>query len=230
MKITLGKQLGGGFAVILFLMMISSALSYRKSLEIKEINESFILPSLQAVNQLKDDLDYSAGKARQTILAATEPVRKEQARKKFDGAWDRMDKTVAKIDGLSPRWTVQQNKETLTQIKQALPKIHDAQQATIETASSGSFNAVIHAGNDYADEVTPVVDETIKMSGEISDNFEKRLTAQREGLNSANDSMVWTMGVATLVALGIGIFLASFLSRKISLGTAAVLRLAESVT
>ena len=60
MKFTLGKKLLLGFGTILVLMIVSSGLSYRKSSEIKEI-EYFILssriPSIQAVNQLKDDLD-----------------------------------------------------------------------------------------------------------------------------------------------------------------------------
>src|SRR5579863_3100153 len=107
MKLTLGKKLGLGFGIILTLMGVSSALSYRKSVEIREI-EHFILsnrvPSIQAINQVQDAMDYSGSKARQAILAGTEAARREDAQKRFNAAWERIDKAVGKLDELSPTW------------------------------------------------------------------------------------------------------------------------------
>ncbi len=100
MKLTLGRKLVLGFGTILVLMTLSSVLSYRKSAEIKEI-EHYILqsrvPSIEAVGELKDDLDYSGSKSRQTILAGGDPARKEDAQKRFNGAWERIDKSIAKL-------------------------------------------------------------------------------------------------------------------------------------
>jgi len=170
MKFTLGKKLGLGFGVVLALMAVSAVLSYMKSSEIKGI-EHYILsnsvPSMQAVSQLKDDLDYSGSKARHVILAGKEPARREDAQKRFDGAWSRIDKTVAKVDELSAYWILEENKDRLKQIKEGLPAIREAQQATIDTAASGVRDAVIKGGNDYADRVTPVVDNTTKTLGEL---------------------------------------------------------------
>jgi methyl-accepting chemotaxis protein len=232
MKLTLAKKLLLGFGTILVLMIVSSGLSHRKSLEIKEI-EHFILsnrvPSIQAVSQLKDDLDYSGSKSRQVILAGTEPARKEEAQKRFNGAWDRVEKTVGKLNDLASKWIVQENKDRLAQIKVSLPAIHEAQQTTMDAASNGARDAVVKAGDDYADKVTPVVDGATKIMGELADSLTKTLIDQQSKLDSANASLSWTIGLATLVAVAVGLFVAILLSRGISRGTSTVLVLAEAI-
>jgi methyl-accepting chemotaxis protein len=232
MKFTLGKKLGLGFGVVLVLMTVSAVLTYLKSTEIRSI-EHFILlnrvPSIQAVSQLKDDVDYSGSKSRQGILAGTQPARKEDAQKRFEGAWGRIAKAIAKLDDLSPHWIVPENKERLKRIEEELPKVREAQQATINTASSGVRDAVVTGGNDYADKVTPVLDSVTKTLGELSDSLAKTLDVEQEKLDSANSSLVWTMGIATLAALGTGVFVAIFLSRGISKATSSVLAQAEAI-
>jgi methyl-accepting chemotaxis protein len=232
MKLTLGKKLGLGFGIILGLMVVSSTLAYRKAAEIKDI-EHFILsdqvPSIQAAAQLKDDLDYSASKSRQAILAGTEPARKEDGKKRFTGAWERIDKSVARLDELATRWVLQENKDQLARIKDGLPNVRQSQEAAIDTASSGVRDAVVAGGNEYADKVTAVVDGITKTLGELAENIARTLTEEQAKLDAANASMSWTMAITTLLALGVGIFVAIFVSRGISKGTASVLAQAEAI-
>jgi methyl-accepting chemotaxis protein len=174
-------------------------------------------------------LDYAGSKARQTILAGTESTRRLDGQNRFNAAWDRVDKSVAKLDELSPNWVLPENRERLVQIKQELPKVRAAQQTTMDRAASGARNAVITAGNDYADQVTPVVDGTTKILSELADNLNKTLADQQEKLDSANSSMELTMAIATFIALALGLFVAIFLSRGISNSTSTVLALAEAI-
>src|SRR6202165_1369581 len=142
MKLTLGKKLGLGFGIILVLMVMSSVTSYMKSSEIKGIDDLILsnrVPSIQTINQLQDAVDYSGSGARQAILTATEPARREDAQKRFEGAWDRIDKAIANLDELSAQWILQENKDRLAKIKEALPTIRQTQLATISTASSGEI-------------------------------------------------------------------------------------------
>jgi methyl-accepting chemotaxis protein len=232
MRWTLGRKLGLGFASILALMVVSSVLTYNKSAEIKQI-EHFILsnrvPSIQAIDQIKDDLDYTGSKARQVILSATDPARKGEAQKRFDGSWERIDKSVAKLDELSAYWTIQANKDHFAEIKQGIPKVREAQMATISTANSGAHDAILKAGADYVDNVTSALDATTKVMAELSDGMSKSLLEQQERLDAANSSMTWTMGVSSVLALAVGICVAMFLSRGISAGTSSVLAQAEAI-
>src|SRR6202049_820376 len=232
MKLTLGKKLGLSFGIILVLMVMSSVTSYVKSSEIKGIDDLILsnrVPSIQTINQLQDAVDYSGSGTRQAILTATEPARREDAQKRFQRAWDRIDKAIAKLNELSAQWILQENKDRLAKIKEALPTIRQTQLATISTASSGARDAVIKGGNEYADGVTPVLDGTTKIMEELSDSMNKTLVAQRDKLDYANSSLAWTMGIATLAAVGSGVFIAIFLSRRISGATASILVRAESI-
>ena len=79
MKFTIGSKLLVGFGTVLVLMVVSAGLSFRKSMDIKEI-EHFIfsrqLSSIQAADRLMDDLDYSGSKGRQAILVGSQPATK----------------------------------------------------------------------------------------------------------------------------------------------------------
>ena len=232
MKLKIGTKLGLGFAGILLLMVVSGTLSYVKSTEVKNIY-SYILssrvPSIRALDELKDDLDYSGAKSRQAILAAGETARREDAVKAWDSAWERSGKSTAKLDELSAQWTIQENKERLAQIKQGIGKIREMQKGIIDSAGTGSRDAVVTAGNNYVDQVTPVLNATTKTLGDLSESMGKTLNEQQDKLDAANSSLVWSIGVSTALALAVGIFLAIFLSRAISSGTNSVLHKAEAI-
>jgi len=82
-------------------------------------------------------MDYTGAKTRQAILAATDPERRDDAQKRFNAAWDRINKASTKLDELLRLWLHQENRDRLVQIQQALPQIREAQQATINTANWG---------------------------------------------------------------------------------------------
>src|SRR5690348_2965704 len=103
MKFRVGVKLGLGFGLVLLLMSISAALTYFRLADIRQTTERMMqvrVPTLDAARRLSDNLNDSASKARQTILAGTEPARKEAAQKTFEAAWSRVDKDVAKLDEL----------------------------------------------------------------------------------------------------------------------------------
>lgn len=232
MRLSLGRKLGLGFAVVLLLMAVSSVLLYRKSSQIKD-TEHFILtsrvPSIRAAMQLADDLDFAAAKTRQAILAGTERTRFADAQKLFDDSWDRVDKTDADLQRLSAVWVIPENKDRVAQISRDLPRIREAQQEAINLAGSGSRDAVVKAGNDYADKVTPIVNADTKLLSATSATLADSLDDYQKQLDAANSLMTWTLGISTFVALAVGIFVAMFLSRRISSTTASVLQLAEAI-
>ena len=79
------------------------------------------------------------------------------------------------------------------------------------------------------DKATPVVNGSTKAWRKWR-NLREAHGCKTEGkLDAANKSMSWTMGVATVVALAVGIFVAIFLSRKISRATNSVLVKAEAI-
>ncbi|MGA2965358.1 MAG: MCP four helix bundle domain-containing protein, partial [Terriglobales bacterium] len=161
MKFTLGKKLALGFGVILALMVVSSTMSYLKSAAIKQIQDAALdrrVPSLDTARKLKGDLNQTASKARQAMLAGTDAKRREEAKKLLDDAWNAIDKDIAKLDELAPGWTVQAHRDQLAEIKKQLPKLHEFEDRAIEQAASGERDAIVKAGNDFSDKAIPVND------------------------------------------------------------------------
>ena len=232
MRLTLGRKLGLSFGVILALMVVSSLMSYVKVKSSQALQETLInvrVPTLDNCRKVQNDMNYGGNKSRQVILAGAEPARREAAQKAYDEAWESVAKDVAALTELSPRWTLQENRDRLARFKELSIRAREAQGKAMSLASSGVPDAVVKGGNDYTDNAAQVVNESTKSLGDLADSFAKLMGESEANLNAANSSMVWTMVVTTVIALAVGIFVAIFLSRRISSATNAVLVKAEAI-
>jgi methyl-accepting chemotaxis protein len=231
MKINIGKKLGLGFATVLVLMVVSSGLTYVKSQDIRAIGEAVErrASTMRSLTSLQRDLNQTQSKGRQAVLAGSEQTRRDVARKAFDSAWDDIKKDVAELDGLAPKWTLQENRDRWAKAKEVLPKLREAQEASMDLAIGTSADAIIKGGNDFADKATAVNDPLKVALQEMSDSFASLSTQTNEQLASANSSMNWTMLISGLLGLGIGIGVAAYMGRSISAGTSAVLSKAEAI-
>jgi len=232
MKFKIAVKLGLGFGIVLVLMIISGLMTYFKLSDIRQdVNHmtEIRVPSMGAARLLQDDLDYAAAKARQTILAGTDPTRKAAAQEAFNKAWDRVDREMETLGEFAPYWNLKQDRDRLAAIKEQLPKIRQAQQATMDTAASGIRDAVITGGNNYADKVTPVVDATTKALGEMAQSFDDLVEQNKKEIEAANSSAFWTLAITIALAVAIGAVLAVIISRQISGATNSVLAQAEAI-
>jgi methyl-accepting chemotaxis protein len=232
MKLTLGKKLGFAFGAILGLMVLSALLTYSKARQIKD-NGDFAMavrvPSVEFATRLQRDLNQSQSKGRQAVLAGTDPTRRKAANELFIVNWRDIDKDVAGLDELSPRWTVPENRQRLAAIKEQLVVLRTNQEAAMSSAANGSRDAVIEGGNQFADKATPA-NEAIKASlGDMSNSFEQSLKDIEGTVASENTSLAWTILVFTLCALAMGIGLAVYLSRRISKASSLVLAKARAI-
>jgi len=232
MKLTLGKKLGLGFGVILALMVFSAVMTYVKSSEIKQSQDRALdlrFPTLATAKDLQRDLNQTQSKGRQAILAGAEPARREAAKKLFDGNWGAIEKDVAALDELAPKWTLQANRDRLDEVKKQLPVLRAAQESAMTHAAGSEHDAVMKAGNEFAEQATPAT-EAIKASlGTMEDSFAKLVDQNKQELKAEDSSLMLTMTLTTLAALGIGIFVAIFLSRGIAGATQSVLVQAEAI-
>jgi methyl-accepting chemotaxis protein len=232
MKLTLGKKLGLGFGVILALMALTSAIAYLKSAKIKEsqdITFDLRFPSVEGTQALQRDLNQTQSKGRQAILAASESAHREEAKALFDQSWGAVANDITAMDELAPKWVLQGNRDRLAEIKQQLPQLRAVQETAINRAASSEHDAVIKAGNEFAEKATPAT-EAIKGSlGDMTGSFLEQLDKNKEDLHAENRSLTATTVITTSVALGIGIFLAIVLIRGITAATQAVLAQAEAI-
>jgi methyl-accepting chemotaxis protein len=187
------------------------------------------VPTIAALKNLQRDLNQTMSKGRQVVLAGAESARKEAAQKLFDEAWNDVEKDVASLDELAPKWTLQLDSDRLAETKKKLPALREAQEAAMKRAMGSERDAIAKAGNEFADQATPANEAIKKPLGEVADSNDKLLQQEMERLNGDNRSLNLTIAVTTLTALGVGIFVAIFLSRGISASSQAVLDQAEAI-
>ncbi|MGB8012835.1 MAG: methyl-accepting chemotaxis protein [Terriglobales bacterium] len=233
MRLTLGRKLGLGFGVILALMVFSGVMIYSRSADIKRTQDAILdtrVPTLDAARELQRDLNQTASKARQAVLAGTNTVRREEGKKLLDDAWSAIEKKdIAKMDQLEPGWTLQENRDRLAELKKQLPKLHEFEDQAIEQAAGTGRDAVVKAGDDFSDKAIPVNDAIKASLGGMAESFENLLKQDQDALIAANRSLNLTMALTTSVALVIGIVVGIFLSRRISAATQSVLTQAEAI-
>ena len=225
MKLTLGKKLGLGFGTILALMVLGSTITYTKAASMKETTGRAMtmrVPTIGALKDLQRDLNQAQSKGRQVILAGSDPGRREAAKKLLDGSWDEIEKDVASLGEISGQWSLQENRDRLAEIRNQLPELRRIQEAAMKLAASGERDAIVRAGNDFADQATVVTESLKKPLDGMADYFSTRLKQNTDDIDSETRSMNLTMTATTLAALGIGIFVAVFLSRRISVNTQAI--------
>ena len=228
MRFTLGKKLGLSFGVILALAVIGSAVSYVKLAAVMQnLDATFDLrfPSTVAAKDLQRDMNMTSVKARQAILAGSEPQRRDVAVKPWNKTWDTIEKDVSVLDELASKWVVQANRDRLVEIKQRLTVLHEAQRDAIDLAA-GERDQVIQAGNEYTDHGTPAADAVRQTLESMADAFAKLMEKNKADVRSAIRSLKLTLGITTLAALGFGIVAAFFLTSRT---VASLRRLTEMI-
>jgi hypothetical protein len=94
MKLTLRKKLGAGFGCILALMVLSVLFLHLKTKAIEASQDytfTVRVPGMNACKELQRDLNQGASKTREAILAGSDRVRWDRAKKAFDDAWNTIE-------------------------------------------------------------------------------------------------------------------------------------------
>jgi methyl-accepting chemotaxis protein len=219
-RLSLGKKLILSFGVILILAVIGSTISYFKlSTLIQDLDTTFQLrfPSTEAAKDLQRDINMTTVKARQAILAGSEPERREVALKLWKKTWENVEKDIVRLDQLAPKWILPENRDRLAKIKEQLTLLHDAQGKAIDHAV-GSSNNVVKAGNEYTDRGTTAADALRQTIDAMSQAFEILMEKKKEEVHAASRSVKVTLAATTLSALGFGVVAAFFLVRHTSAG------------
>jgi len=232
MRLTLGRKLGLSFGVILTLIVVDTTLTYLQANAIKMSQDRAMevsVPSLETCRNLQKDLNQTQSKGGQVILAGAEATRREAAKNLFDEAWGNLETDVARMDGLALQWAGQQNRDLLVEVKKQLPNLRHIQEQAMARAASGERTAIIRAGNEFADQATVIAEAIKKPLGDMAGTFAASLQKNQESLNSDTRLMNLTMGGTALAAVAVGIFVAVFLSRRISGATQSVLAQAQAI-
>lgn len=232
MKLTVGQKIGLGFGVILGLIVIATGMSCVKLIGVARVQRSMLemrMPSAAGCLQLERDLNQAQSKGRQVILAGAETGRRDDAKKLFDSAWNDIGTDVEGLELLAPSWTHQENRDRLAAIKRDLPNLRQVQESIMGRALPHDRDAVVHAGNEFTDKATVATENIKKSLRDLSDSHTALMKQDQDNLNVATSTLLWTLVITTLVAMTVGITVATFLSRRLATTVRSVLDQAEAI-
>jgi methyl-accepting chemotaxis protein len=232
MKFGIKAKLGAGFGAITVLVLISVTLVYLRLADIKrkvDLMDDNNVPSLDAARRLQTDFRYVASKARQAILAGTEPSRLAKAQATYQGAWTTLETDLTTLEKLSAGWSDEKDFQRLKGIREHLSNMRRDQQSAIDVAASGDREEVIKAGDLYADRVTPASDSVTKSADDLCTSLDESLSNSKKQLSSAVISTLWTLGITISLTILTSLAVSFLLSRGISLATLSVLKQAETI-
>ena len=231
-KFTVGNKLGVGFGAVLLLMLVSAGLTHYKSSSVEEeatrIN-TLRMPTILAARTLQGDINQLANKARQCILSASDKARFQENRKLYEEQRGHVERDLAAMKELSPRWTVQANRDRLAAITAEMPQFDRLQLQSIELARGNSRDAIVKAGAFYDDKVMKSRAVLKKPLEEMVESQQKLLDDEKKKMTEALTSMNWTVWSFVLTGLAIGGAVAAYLSRTISRAIVAALERAEAI-
>jgi methyl-accepting chemotaxis protein len=213
-------------------VVLGVAVTYVKAGGVKETQDrAFTLrvPTINALTDLQRDLNQTQSEGRQAVLAGNQSARWEAEKRTFDSNWDEVGEDVAKLDELSVRWPLQANRDRYAETKRQLPVLRAAQEAAMKLAVGSERDAISKAGNQLADQATPITESIRKPLGAIVDFNYTLLQQETHGMNEAIRSMILTMLTGPCAVIAIGIFVATLVSRSVSGATQAVLAQAEAI-
>jgi len=232
MKLTVGKKLALGFGVVLVLMIASTTIVYLKARHVNEIRliiTTMRVPSVIALEDLQRDLNQAGSKARQAVLSANNKEHFDKAKSLFDDQSQLIEKDFARLDELSPHWTVQANRDRLTALKSRVHDFIALEQNGMAMATKGQPASIVQAG-DFLNEKALALNAGIQQTlSELAQSHQEHMKSDQEQANSEGETMLRVMWISTLAAFAIGIFVAALLGRKISGATAAALERAEAI-
>jgi methyl-accepting chemotaxis protein len=233
MKLTIGKKISAGFAVVFVLMVVTSCLAYYKVKESQGVETYLIevrIPTINADTDLDSSLQRSQLRTRDAILHAGDRAALESNKQSYSAAVSDAEKAVAELKECSRDWVLQENRDRLARVGSTIQTLRQAQQKIFALADNGSPSAVKQATEILYKDAKPINDSMLKDLGDLRVSFMKLLTEREKPmLAAAGRAIIVTMVISTILAIVLGIILATFISRRISGATNAVLVKAEAI-
>lgn len=179
-NLKVSQRLFSGFILIIAISMIVSGFIYiRKSLiadnaiTITQVRIPTIVGQLELMVSLGQTLSGTRG-----YLLTADPALKGDVTQ----AWENINQFRTEIDGLSKRWIVEKNRERWAGIKEALDKIHAAQQKSMQIYDSGSKDGAI---THLKQEAFPNIKKLRTLSREVISSQEELMAGDSQRLNDS---------------------------------------------
>ncbi|MEH6357907.1 MAG: methyl-accepting chemotaxis protein [Pseudomonadales bacterium] len=202
-KLTITQKLVWGFGLILGLVVLTSATTYKSSSDVKNIQQRMInlrYPTVMAGKDLINGINNSLAALRGYMILGADPAKAMAMKQQRVSAWNDIDQSLASFEEFSKTWTDPANIDRLRLLKTSVTAFRKAQQ---EVEDISHTNANITSYTMLLNEAAPRASILIAALGAIIDKEESLpATRVRKQLlkNLADTRGSFAVGVANIRA------------------------------
>src|ERR1035438_3815572 len=229
--LSIAQKLSLCFAAVLAVMLASSALVFFESEKSSRMLERMITtgyPAAISRFEILAALHETTDALRGELAFAGDPNRGRTVRASRLEAWDRLDSALKSYQEVAKHLTIQANKDRLATIEQTLPQLRDAQDEVSAIAQKGATYRG-NAENTMTAKVDPLASTISDALGAMMADQRKVMGTEGAEMRGAMEQVRWTLIVATLVALMVGLVLSAVFSRRLSGVIVHLLRHADAI-
>jgi methyl-accepting chemotaxis protein len=232
MKLSIGRKLGIGFSVVSVLTVCSALVTYSKITAMHDLENKMItlrIPTLVYSQDLMDRFDDSMNKCREYILMADDHEFAAKSKDAWEVAEKKIDLDIQKLKELSQRFTLQENKDRVNTIVERSSEIYRLKSEVFRIRKLNDPASEAATGRYMSQTVTPfnkvsktLIEELVAVSQRLTDE-------ESEKTQAAASSAIFALSLTTLLVVVLGICIAIFLSRSISVGVNNILQRAKAI-
>jgi methyl-accepting chemotaxis protein len=229
---TLGKKLALGFGTVLFIVVAATAIIYLKAVQADAlVTKSIELRAPMLIHTAETAKHYESALAamRGYFALGDDAAAAERLRNERSAAWKGIDTHFRELVRLSPRFSLQQNKDRVTALQAQLADYRQLQDIMETEAHATSAKARQHAVvmlKEVAAQKAKAVRDNLAALSESNVQLYNQEAAELKAASEATRLAVW---ISILLACAVAVAVSIVFGKKLSRSLAAVAARADAI-
>jgi len=232
MKLSLGRKLGIGFAIVSLLTVCSAMVTYWKISAMRATQDYIItvrVPALTYGGDLIAQSNQSVSKLREYTLMADDAQLSARSHDQFDTAEKKQDKDLQQLKEIGARFTSPVNRERIDKLQERNLELAKLKEEVFRMRKANNPASEDATAKYLSDVVTPFNDASKAIAQEMVNSFNEFIIKEGQDASEAAASAALTLLLSTLLVVCLGIGIAIYLGRSISNGVNSILQRAKAI-
>jgi methyl-accepting chemotaxis protein len=231
MRLSLGKKLAVGFAIVISFVLLVTAVTYFKMSTMVAAQEVLVtarIPEIAHAKDLAGQTNLTMSKIREFLLAPDQEGL-NNAKRDYDKAWSEIDKNVAKLQDLSKRSGDVEAQKRVSNFRDRIAEFRQMEETVLQLRLADTPDNVATANRSVIANVVPFNKKTKALLEEHIQKIEKQTEEDTVRLRAAASSLYIALFVSTVLAIVVGSAAAIFVTRSIVSGLRELLHRAQAI-
>ena len=232
MKMSIGRKLGVGFALVSLLTVCSAVVTYWKISDIRGKQEAIVdvrIPSLQYSQDLIAQLNEASSKGREYILTADDHETAVKARDAFEVTQKQINLDLQKLREVSPRFVLQANRDRVSTLAERSVESNRLMSEIFHIRLPNNSASEVAAAKYMSGTTTPYNRVTKDTALELVDSLRQLNESESTRMSAAASSAILMLALTTLLVVVLGISIALYVSRGIAGGVNIILQRTKAI-